>query len=581
MLIVLVVLCGCVWPLLARYAPPWVTGRLPFLKTAAARRRQREKKKQQQREAEQAAAAAEADITCGSGPETTPEAIGITVDATPPSRTATAATEGLEPASSRREHRSKSVAGRIANVVRRASESLAPSSAAPASPTRTRSGSSRNGRSASGAGWQSSPKGPSPQAASPQSPFPLPYPPGYPPYPTHSPYPPPPPPGPYPYTAAYPPYPPYGPAYTPAHFPQPPPTGSQGAQWQWQSPRGWVLESASPPKPVSPEAAATAAGTTMTASDASALSPPMKFVDSISSNGKKACSGSKVRCKTTTTTTDQEYVHDIDTTFIKELLEEAAGELRQEKRELTAATVAALKGRMAEARGAGRREGWREAQRETRALNSSHPHRRGVGGGGRRAQGPSSGGAGGGGAGGGGAARRHRSTSSPAGGNISRSRPSDADGRGIRQSRRAAGQSNPPSNTATQAAQAIMSEEMGGSSDAADGAAVHAQHRPAGGCWCGSTNTLPHGWRGASDQPLPARPTSPGTSNLSRRSPTTRAWDGSYQSPRPQATQGGGEGASNQGAGTPPAPQTLDWDAVYAAINTGGIAGEEARKLTC
>ena len=170
-------------------------------------------------------------------------------------------------------------------------------------------------------------------------------PPGYPPYPP-PPYPPPPQPQPQPQ-----PQPTSSPPEQPPEQPQaqgsppPPPPGGVNTYWQWQSPRGWVPAS----QPVSPEQAGmvdggldanitrtSAGGDTITQQQAqqkaATAATPMKIVD----DGRMTRTGSGGGCgsniKRTTVTTSEEYKTGIDTGFIKDLLAEAADELRTEKR---------------------------------------------------------------------------------------------------------------------------------------------------------------------------------------------------------------------------------------------------------
>ena len=96
-----------------------------------------------------------------------------------------------------------------------------------------------------------------------------------------------------------------------------------------------------------------------------------------------------------------------------------------------------------------------------------------------------------------------------------------------------------------------------------------------GGCWCGSATGVAPGWRCSKV----VDGASPEKSQDSKPKPSARS--GCYQSPRPlrsaavvAAVTGG-----TVGAATPPAPQTLEWDAVYAAINSGGEA--ELKSLMC
>ena len=429
-----------------------------------------------------------------------------------------------------------------------------------------------------------------------------------------------PPPYPYPYST-YPaqPPPPYGAAYTPA-IPRPPPVGCN-TQWQWESPRGWVLAASPPHSPQPPlqseaataigAAATEAAGATTTSNGASATTAtPVKFVDGAgpakgSGGGGGSGGGSKVRCSTTTTTMSQEYAHDIDAGFIKTLLEEAAGELRREKRELRDATLSAIRSRRAEARrgaeprrrqgggggggssGGGRGDGRRGVTTPTeREHPRRHHHRHGT-------PPPPSHSCGGRGVGGGGGSRggdRRRTGERSV--SASRSRPSDDEPRRRNRRPSQANDGTPASSPSEgKRGQQPMETEKVPPEQAATAEAAAAEQEPreeqlqpqtqlseqARGCWCGSAKGIAPGWHARAASPRPSERASARASERAserRRSPPARGGIGNYRSPRPAAATLG----SPVAASTPPAPQAIEWDAIYSAINTSSAAEGRGRK---
>ena len=602
-----VLLCGCMWPLLARVLPPSVTGRLPLLKTAAARQRQRLQKKR-----EQVADLGDETPRVADGDDT--DAIVLDVSA-PPSRSASGGGDAVSSqaasrcrtlstgsdaegaGTSRRSSTRRSAFFSVGRMGSRRTDSTKrddPSyrSPRPPSPTEVR----RKAEAFERAMQPPMPAVPYQYPGSPYSPGQQQQqqqqqhsPPSYPPH--CSPYP-------YPYAS-----PAYGAAYTPA-FPYPPPIGAN-AQWQWESPRGWVLVASPPRSPQHQlqqmEEHQPQLQTEATASEGpSALATPIKFVDSCGSkaaaNGNTSGTSGKVRFSTTTTTTNHEYAHDIDTGFIKELLAEAAGELRREKRELSAATLRSLKSHMAD--GNGRRADRSYGRRDVTGRHRRKVEHAGAEGEGRRRGGHSDGvtgeGPGGGKRGGGhsfpsSSKRRHTTPPRATGSNrkrtgersaeASRSRPSDDQ---PRRARRRPPSIATPSAEQDQDAEQTDAEQTDAEQSREEGSQVIAERQQSndvpGGCWCGTAAGVAPGWRAKTDTTSPPSDRPAGGTKPKKRSPGLGIGD--YRSPRKEEEKPG----ARTDAATPPAPQTVEWDAVYSAINEGreevgrGRGGTKAKK---
>jgi hypothetical protein len=99
------------------------------------------------------------------------------------------------------------------------------------------------------------------------------------------------------------------------------------------------------------------------------------------------------------------------------------------------------------------------------------------------------------------------------------------------------------------------------------------QSEQARGCWCGSAKGIAPGWHARAASPRPSERASERASER-RRSPKSRGGIGNYRSPRPAAATLG----SPVAASTPPAPQAIEWDAIYSAVNTSSAAEGRGRK---